>query len=67
MKAVTTLHSQTHNAIETLQHAFQSCPHRPTDGLILSALVALRQMHDELKCLDSTTPDMDPEEYCYAV
>jgi len=67
MNAVTTLHSHAHSAIETLQHAFQSCPHRPTDGLILSALVALQQMHDELKCLDNTAPDMDPEEYCSAV
>ena len=67
MNTVTTLHSHAHNAIETLQHAFQSCPHRPTDGLILSALVALRQMHDELKNLDSTASDIDPEEYCCAV
>ncbi|RNC70416.1 MAG: hypothetical protein ED859_06315 [Desulfuromonadales bacterium] len=67
MNTVTTLHSRAHNAIETLQNAFQTCPHRQTDGLILSALVALRQMHDELKSLDSTASDNDPEDYCCGV
>lgn len=67
MNNVTSLHSHAHTAIENLQNAFQSCPHRQTDGMILSALVALRQLHDELKSLDSTAPDMDPEDYCCAV
>lgn len=67
MNTATSLHTHAHNAIETLQHAFQVCPHRPTDGLILSALVALKQMHDELKRLDNTAADNEPEEYCCAV
>lgn len=67
MNTVTILHRHTHNAIETLQNALQSCPHRQTDQLILSALLALRQMHDDVKSLESINTEMDPEDYCCAV
>jgi len=48
------LHHLTNTALETLQLAFQKCHHAPTDGLILSALVLLKQVEQELAGMTHT-------------
>lgn len=48
MPKVNRLNSLTQAALDDLQRAFLECPHAPTEGLILSALVMVKQVHDSL-------------------
>jgi hypothetical protein len=61
------LHTLTHVVINDLQQAFIACPDRPTEGLILSAIVSVKTVHDLLPQTDSGISNIDPEEYCCAV
>jgi hypothetical protein len=61
------LHTLTHVVINDLQKAFKTCHDQPTEGLILSAMVTVKKVHDQLLNIDSTTTDFDPEEYCAAI
>jgi hypothetical protein len=64
----TSLHTMTHVVINDLQKAFIVCPDRPTEGLILSAIVTIKKVHDILGAVDTVkADDLDPEEYCCAV
>ena len=62
-----TIHTLTHAAINDLQNAFMACSHRPTEGLILSAIVTVKKVHDLLALPCQAEADLDPEEYCCAV
>lgn len=46
--------------------AFRNCPDKPTEGLILSAMVSIKEVHDKLMIIDLPA-EFDPEEYCSAV
>lgn len=61
------LHPLTHVVINDLQKAIITCHDRPTEGLILSAIMTVKKVHDQLLNIDSTTSDLDPEEYCSAI
>ncbi len=67
MQNHTNLHTLTHVVINDLQQAFVACPDRPTEGLILSAIVSVKKVHDLLPEPESAISDIDPEEYCCAV
>lgn len=65
------LHTLTHFLIDTLECAYQECPREPmqgklVEGKILSAIVAVKQVHDMLGCVE-VSESSDPEEYCAAV
>ena len=61
-----TLHTLTHNAMDTLRMAYGECANRPVEGRILSAMLTVKQVHDMLQRPDS--PELlDPEEYCAAI
>jgi hypothetical protein len=62
-----TLHILTHAIVNDLQQAFVACPDRSTEGLILSAIVTVKKVHDLLPSPESAISDIDPEEYCCAV
>ena len=57
----------TRATIETLQNAYESCADSPTGGLILSAMVMIKQVHEELATGHHTMPESDPAEYCAAI
>jgi hypothetical protein len=57
----------TSTAIETLQQAFVQCSHGPTEGLILAALVKIKQVHDALNSINEARYEADPSEYCTAI
>jgi hypothetical protein len=61
------LHSLTHVVINDLLKAFKACHDRSTEGLILSAMVTAKKVHDQLIVSESNTSDFDPEEYCAAI
>ena len=63
----TDLPQLTSTAIETLQQAFVQCSHVPTGGLILSALVKIKQVHDNLNLINQACSEADPSEYCAAI
>ena len=67
MQDMNSMHNLTHAAMEQLQSAFLECRHARAEGMILSALVTVKKVHDAL--LDVTEPpaDLDPEELCCAV
>jgi hypothetical protein len=67
MNQDSSLHTLTHVVITDLQKAFIVCPDRPTEGLILSAILTVKKVHDLLPQPDSCLSDLDPEEYCCAV
>ena len=67
MQNVNNMHKLTHAAIEQLQRAFVDCRHAPSEGVLLSALVAVKQVHDALLDLKETCSDLEPEELCCAV
>lgn len=61
------LHQLTHMAINDLKNAFQECRCVNSGGLILSVMVSIKAIHDQLSNHDMLNPDIDPEEYCCAV
>lgn len=61
------LHILTHVVINDLQKAFITCPDIPTERLILSAMVTAKKVHDQLLQIDSSSSDIDPEEFCCAL
>ncbi|MBT0666158.1 hypothetical protein KI809_17745 [Geobacter pelophilus] len=61
------MHTLTHTIINDLQQAFSACSDHPTEGLILSAIVTVKQVHDLLPQPESAMADLDPEEYCCAI
>ena len=67
MQTPNTLHSLTQLALDHLQCAFQECRHAPTEGLILAALVRVRQVHDSLLDVKEAVSEIDAEEYCCPV
>ncbi|HIJ95896.1 MAG TPA: hypothetical protein HPP94_09205 [Desulfuromonadales bacterium] len=58
------LHKLTHVVIERLDIAFRKHLDHSTEGLILSALVSAKLIHDQFAY---NAYDLDPEEYCAAV
>ena len=61
------LHILTHVVINDLQKAFISSPGTQIEGLILSAMITAKKVHDQLLQSDCTSADIDPEEYCAAI
>lgn len=61
------LHSLTHVVINDLQKASNICPDRSTEGLIKSAIMAVKSVHDQLLNVDCSSTEIDPEEYCTAI
>jgi len=59
------MHSLTQAAINDLQSAFQNC-NRSDEGLILSALVKVKTLHDMLPCVENCCSDSNPGEYYQA-
>ncbi len=64
---VNSLHNLSHSAINDLQSAFQECKYSSAGGLILSAMVKIRDIHNLMPMGDTSCSDIDPEEYCSAV
>ena len=67
MKNVKNLHELTHAAIEQLQQAFQECQDKSTEGVILSAMVTVKLVHDGVIDLKDASADIEWEEFCCAV
>jgi hypothetical protein len=67
MQNVNNLQKLTNTALEQLQRAFQECRHAPAEGMILSALVTVRQVHDALLDAKEARSDLEYEELCCAV
>ena len=67
MQNVNNLRNLTQVALNELQNAFQECHHMGAEGMILSALVKVKQVHEALLELKECRVDLDPEEYCCAV
>jgi len=61
------LHTLTHVALDDLHQAFQQGERLKMEGLILSAMVTVKRLHDQLPGVCNATADLDPEEYCCAV
>lgn len=61
------LHTLTHLVINDLQKAFSGSPGAQIEGLILSAMVTLKKVHDQLLSYECGSADIDPEEYCAAI
>jgi hypothetical protein len=61
------LQQLTNTAIETLQRAFLESHHAPVEGLILSALVTVKQVQEELGLQKDEVCEYDPCDYCVAV
>jgi len=61
------LHTLCHVVINDLKKAYIASLDNPIEVHILSALVTAKKVHDQLLNIDSTTTDLDPEEYCSAV
>ncbi|NVN90118.1 MAG: hypothetical protein HXX11_05885 [Desulfuromonadales bacterium] len=59
------MHSLTHAALDDLQSAFQNCS-RTDEGLILSALVKVKTLHDLLPCIENSCSDSNPGDYFQA-
>lgn len=64
---VNSLHNLSHSALNDLQKAFQECKNSSTGGLILSAMVKIRDIHSLMPVGEASCSDIDPEEYCSAV
>lgn len=63
----TDLHTLTHLAITDLQRACTVSPDSQLKGLILSAIVTVNKVHDQLLSSGCGSADIDPEEYCAAI
>lgn len=61
------LHTLTHLIISDLQKACTGSPAAQIEGLILSAMVTVKEVHDQLLSSECGTADIDPEEYCTAI
>jgi hypothetical protein len=61
------LHTLTHLVINNLQKAYITSLDSQAEGLILSALVTAKEVHDRLLHSDNSCADIDPEEYCTAI
>lgn len=61
------LHNLTHLVINDLQRAFTVSTGAQLEGLILSAMVTVKKVHDQLLSSECGTADIDPEEYCAAI
>lgn len=61
------MHALTHMVINDLQRAFKVSPGTQIEELILSAMVTVKKVHDQLLPSDCTSADIDPEEYCAAI
>ncbi len=67
MKSMNSLRTLTQVALNDLQSAFLECQHAAAEGMILSALVKVKQVHEALLDVKECTSDLEPEEYCCAV
>lgn len=67
MNSAEQLHSLTHEALKDLQQAFQQGDRIRMEGFILSAMVTVKRLHDQLPEIDNASADNDPEGYCCAV
>lgn len=67
MKESKKIHTLTHHAIDTLQSAYQNVHKEHAEGLILSALVTVKHVHDLINPGEESLEEMDPEEYCAAI
>lgn len=67
MSSAEKLHTLTHEALKDLQLAFQQGDRLQMEGYILSAMVTVKRLHDQLPEVDNATADIDPEGYCCAV
>ena len=67
MNSAENLHSLTHEVLNDLQQAFQQGDRIRMEGLILSAMVTVKRLHDQLPEVENATADSDPEGYCCAV
>lgn len=67
MKEDSNLHTLAHLVINDLQKAFTASPGAQIEELILSAMVTVKKVHDQLLPAECTTADIDPEEYCAAI
>jgi len=63
----TKIHILTHSLLDELQHAFQECGEESIEARILSAIVSVRMVHDDVTPLGCSCSGIDPEEYCCAV
>ncbi|TWJ16852.1 hypothetical protein [Geobacter argillaceus] len=61
------LHILTHAVLNDLHQAFQQGERLKMEGLILSAMVTVKRLHDQLPGVCIATADLDSEEYCCAV
>lgn len=61
------LHTLTHQAITDLQRACSVSPGAQLERLILSAIVTVNKVHDQLCSSGCGSADIDPEEYCAAI
>lgn len=61
------LHTLTHLVINDLQKAYTVSPGVQLEGLILSAMMTVKKVHDQLLSSGCGTADIDPEEYCSAI
>jgi hypothetical protein len=61
------IHTLAHHALNTLQSAYQNIQKPHVDGLILSAMVSVRHLHDLINPAQRSIDDVDPEEYCAAI
>lgn len=59
------MHNLTHAALNDLQNAFQNCS-RTDEGLILSALVKVKTLHDLLPGIESSRSHGTPDQYVQA-
>jgi hypothetical protein len=67
MESINSLLNLTQVALNDLQNAFQECQHAAAEGMILSALVKVKQLHEALIDVKECSSDLEPEEFCCAV
>lgn len=67
MKSMNRLHPLTHAALEDLQSAFQECQQSKAEGLILSALVKIKQVHDLVAEMKEPAPEVAYDSFPCAV
>ena len=67
MKSINSLCNLTQVALNDLQRAFQECQHAAAEGLILSAIVKVKQVQEALIDVKECSSDLETEEFCCAV